>query len=137
MLTELCAVCRNWFTTKNDIHFGVFTIQGGKISPLDFTLEDQYFRIVGSHFNDGVYKNTESLALKDEVFRGQVWAMRVPPAFVALAGEIEDYCNKNAVSPYTSESFGGYSYSKATNESNIPMTWQEIFAAKLKEWRKM
>ena len=68
MLTELCAELRNYFVVS--IHEGTFTIDGGKIAPLDFIQENQYFRIVGSVFNDGVYQNTADLVLTDEIFSG-------------------------------------------------------------------
>jgi hypothetical protein len=142
MLTELCNTCRNWFTSREDKHVGHFTIEGGVISPLDFVLENQYFRIVGSHFNDGVYKNTpeELDALIPEEFDGQIWAMRIPPAFLALNDEIDNFNKKitnEAIGPYASESWGGYSYTLATGSSGGVITWQEAFAPKLKEWRKL
>lgn len=140
MLTEMCMECRNWFTPKGGKHGGTFTIESKSISPLDFILDGQYFRIVGSCFNDGVYKNESSslAALVDEVFDGQIWAMSVPPAFIALSTEIEEYCKKyeSETSPFTSESFGGYSYTKAS-DAGVPLSWQKIFANKLNLWRKI
>ena len=103
--------------------------------PLDFLQDGQYFRILGSVYNDGVYQYPA--VLTDEVFEGQIWAMRVPPAFIALSGEIDEYITKNAESPYTSESFGGYSYTKATGESGAPLTWRDVFASRLNAWRKL
>lgn len=142
MLTELCGVCRNWFTSQEDKHAGYFTINEGVISPFDFVLDGQYFRILGSHFNDGVYKNTPEVmkSLVSEEFRGQIWAMCIPPAFLALNDEIEDFNRKvtdGASGPYTSESWGGYSYTLATGSSGGVLTWQEAFAPKLKMWRKL
>ena len=141
MLEEMCRECRNWFTPKWGKHCGTFTIKDGTISPLDFILDSQYFRITGSCFNDGVYKNNPSdlAALVDEVFDGQVWAMNVPPAFIALSVKIEEYCKKyeSETSPFTSESFGGYSYTKATGSNGSPLTWQEVFNSQLKVWRKI
>lgn len=141
MLEEMCRECRNWFTPKGGKHCGAFVIKGGTISPLDFIYDNQYFRIVGSCFNDGVYRNASSVltSLTDEVFDGQVWAMNVPPAFIALSEEIEEYRKKheNDVSPYSSESFGGYSYSKATDKDGLPLSWQKVFANKLNMWRKV
>ena len=101
MLTELCRECRNWFTADSDKHSGDFTISDGGITPFDFVLSGQYFRIMGSHFNDGVYKNVpeEVAKLAAETFTGQIWAMRVPPAFIDLSGKIEEYVAKNV--PFT------------------------------------
>lgn len=141
MLTELCRECRNWFTTDSDKHSGDFTISDGGITPFDFVLSGQHFRIMGSHFNDGVYKNVpeEVAKLAAETFTGQIWAMRIPPAFIDLSGRIEEYIAKNEkeISPYTSESFGGYSYTKATGSNGSVLTWKEVFNSQLKVWRKI
>lgn len=141
MLAELCLECKNWFTLDEDKHSEMFTIESGMITPFSFVAENQYFRIIGSRFNDGVYKNSSEVlaALIPEKFEGQIWAMRVPPAFIALDREIEDFNQKMSgiSSPYTSESWGGYSYSIATGASGGAITWQEAFAAKLRKWRKM
>ena len=138
MLTEICAEIRNYFEVPNGRHFGTFTISGGSIAPLDFLQEGQYFRIVGSVFNDGVYQYPAT-SLTDEVFEGAVWAMAVPPTLIALAAEIKAYNDSDAgkESPYTSESFGGYSYTKATDANGAPIGWQKAFASRLNKWRKL
>ena len=138
MLTEICAEIRNYFEVQNGRHFGTFTISGGSIAPLDFLQEGQYFRIVGSVFNDGVYQYPAT-SLTDEVFEGAVWAMAVPPTLIALSAEIEAYNDSDAgkASPYTSESFGGYSYTKATDANGAPIGWQKAFASRLNKWRKL
>jgi hypothetical protein len=122
MLTELCAELRNYFEVPNGRHFGTFTISGGSIAPLDFLQEGQYFRIVGSVFNDGVYQYPAA-SLTDEVFEGAVWAVALPPTLIALAAEIKEYNESDAgkASPYTAESFGGYSYTKATDVNGAPI----------------
>lgn len=138
MLTELCAELRNYFEVPNGRHFGTFEISGGSIAPLDFLKDGQWFRIIGSVYNDGVHKYPAEY-LTDEVFDGAVWAMAVPPGFIALAAEIEEYNRSDAgkASPYTSESFGGYSYTKATNSDGSPVSWQKVFAKRLNAWRKI
>lgn len=138
MLTELLAEIRNYFEMPNGRHFGKFTISGGSIAPLDFLQEGQYFRIVGSVFNDGVYQYPAS-NLKDEVFQGAVWALAVPSAIIALAAEVDAYNKSDAgkASPYTSESFGGYSYTKATDGNGAPISWQTAFSKRLHRWRKL
>ena len=137
MLTEVCAEIRNFFV--KDIHNGTFEIVGGKITPLDFIQENQYFRIVGSVFNDGVYQYTADLVLTDEIFSGSVWAMAVPPTLIALAEDIKKYNESDEAKPsaYTSESFGGYSYSKATDENGVAVGWKKVFASRLKPYRRI
>lgn len=138
MLTELCAEIRNYFLMPNGIHTGTFSISGGELAPSDFLKEGQYFRIVGSTFNDGV-RQYPAVGLVDESFAGAVWAMAVPPAVIALADEIKVFCESDAakVSQYQSESFGGYSYTKATDKDGAPLTWQGVFAKRLNQYRRM
>jgi len=145
MLTELCAELKNYFlrNREDDIHTGTFTISNGEIGSLPFLQEGQYFRIVGSVFNDGVHQYPE-FGLVDEVFSGAVWAMAVPPSVIALAGEIEDWNAKNAESlnsPYQSESFGGYSYSIRSGGSGAngagSFSWKDQFASRLSKWRRL
>lgn len=142
MLTELCAELKNYFLRDReaDIHYGSYTISGGSIV-LPFLLTGQYFRIVGSVFNDGVYEYP-AVGLTDETFVGAVWAMSVPPTVIALADDIETWNAKNAdalASPYTSESFGGYSYTKASGASSSggAYSWKDQFASRLAKYRRL
>ena len=140
MLTELCAECRNYFLAhrEEDIHNGQFEIIGGSVD-VDFLRTGQYYRIVGSALNDGVHQyGTDVLA--DETFKGSVWAMSVPRSFVELAAEIEDWVSTNAsvlASPYTSESFAGYSYSKGTGKNGGSITWIDQFSTRLNAYRRI
>ena len=147
MLTELCQELRNWFDRDQPRLYGAFEISGGKIIDSDFVSqikENQYFRIIGSVFNDGVYKNDDELNLTDEMFVGSVWLMAVPKDVIALSDEIKAWVEKykdDVNSPYQSESFGGYSYSKASggsgNGGSSSPTWQSTFATRLNKWRKI
>lgn len=147
MLTDLCAEIRNYFLRDpgKDIHAGNFVISGGSIGPLSFLQNGQYFRIVGSVFNDGVHKYGENDPdLKDETFSGAVWAMAVPPAVIALSQDIDAWiaANKEVLdSPYQSESFGGYSYSKSSAGSGAAGAgtygWQAQFSNRLNPYRRV
>lgn len=136
-MNDLCDKLNNYF--EREIHTGTFTVENGSIS-LPFLLNGQYFRIVGSVLNDGVYKYPCS-GLTDESFRGEVWAMGVPPALIALLAEINEWQTKygeTVQSPYSSESFAGYSYSKATDsQTGGAVTWQSAFRSQLSKWRKI
>lgn len=138
MLTELCGVLRNWFET--DRISGTYTVENGSIT-LPFLQNGQFFRVVGSVFNDGVHQYPD-YAMADETFDGSIWPMSVPPALICLGEEIKAWQEKNgdiAASPYTSESFGGYSYSKTTSGSatGAGVTWQSVFKSRLNQWRKI
>lgn len=146
MLTQICQYLRNWF--DRDRLLGRFKIENGELSFADggsvSLVSGQYFRVIGSLFNDGVqqYGVTE---LTDEEFDGAVWSMAVPPPVLALADEISAWvqANQSALSsPYSSESFGGYSYTlrsgyDATRGNSGPVTWQTQFSAALTPWRKI
>ena len=138
MLTEICAELRNWFVVPNGVHIQTYTISGGSIAPLDFLQEGQYFRIIGSVFNDGVHQYPAA-DLTDEVFHGAVWAMALPPSLIALSAEIEEYNKSDAgkASPYISENFGGYGYTKATGSNGKVLTWKSVFADALNRYRKL
>lgn len=132
MLAEILEHLNNYFIVPDGKHVGEFEISNGGIA-LSFLEENQYYRIVGSMFNDGVYKYAVAEdTLTDEAFNGVVWALAVPPAVIALAAEITAWQTANPESAYTSESFGGYSYSKAAGAS-----WADVFRRRLNQWRKI
>ena len=139
MLEQVLMHLKNWFLVPGGIHEGTYTIEDGGIT-LPFLANGQYFRICGSVFNDGLHQYPAS-DLKEETFDGTVWALAVPQAVIELAAEIEAWETKNgdaSVSPYQSESFGGYSYSKATDSaSGGAVTWQSAFRSRLNAWRKL
>lgn len=136
MLEEILQHIHNWFVVRDGVHKGTYVISGGSIA-LPFLVPGQYFRIVGSIFNDGLHKYSAE-DLVDETFAGEVWAMAVPPAVIALTSEIEEWVKDNPYTAYTSESFGGYSYGRAANSNTgVPMGWQEVFRGRLNAWRKL
>lgn len=142
MIGQVCSECKNYFIQKDvDIHASNYTVTNGQIGPVPFLKDGQYYRIVGSALNDGVYKHgTDDTDLADEEFFGAVWAMRVPRDFVALCEEIQawDAQNGEALSgPYSSESFGGYSYSKATGSDGGAYTWRDQFKNRLNAYRRL
>lgn len=151
MLTEICQYLKNWFDRDQAKYYGKFVISDGTIQSYndgDMGLIDgQYFRIIGSLLNDGVHQYP-STGLKNESFDGAVWSMAIPPAVLALSEDIDAWQKKHgvvdsyAMSPYTSESFGGYSYSKSqgsygSEDSGGNGGWQSAFKNRLAPWRKL
>jgi len=144
MLTEICGYLRNWFDVKR--YNGTFTITDGRlITPYTFT-EGQYIRIVGSVLNDGVYLYSDNIeGLRNETFDGAVWGLAIPKEVVNISNDIKTWVEKNggadsaANSPFTSESFGGYSYSKGASASGdyAAGDWKSAFASRLAQWRKI
>ena len=144
VLTEICEYLNNYFWVKKI--YGTYTIENGFIT-VDGLQDGQYFRILGSTFNDGVHKYpiTASTKLVDETFKGYIWAMAVPQTVIAITSEInlwqQQYgaATSPALSPYNSESFSGYSYSKggggASGGSNV--CWQDVYGGRLQKYRRL
>jgi hypothetical protein len=149
MLNQICENICNYFI--RDRYEGRFEIQSGMISlPL---LDGQRFLIQGSALNDGMYtyhdtgiKNdddSQAVGLKDETWAGTICALAVPPAVIALSSEISAWVVKHGdiiTSPYANESvLGVYSYTRATGGTGAggTVSWQDVYADKLKRWRKV
>ena len=142
MIDQICAEVKNYFVQRDvDVHAGNYTIANGEISPIPFVRVGQYYRIVGSALNDGVYqRGVDDLALVDEEFDGAIWAMRVPRDFVELCKQIQIWEAENAKAlsgPYQSESFAGYSYSKGSSASGGAYGWADQFRSKLNAYRRL
>lgn len=142
MLEQILEEINNWF--ERDIIPGTYTIQEGNIA-LPFLQNGQYFRIVGSLFNDGLYRyGPEMEYLQDETFTGAIWALAIPKKVIELAAEVTNWQEKYGDivnSPYTSESFAGYSYTKSgganINENSGAGGWRSAFRSNLKQYRKL
>jgi len=136
VLEQILMHLNNWFLVPSGVHADTYTIKDGSIT-LPFLVPGQYFRICNSVFNDGLHKYPAE-GLTDETFEGAIWALAVPPAVLSLVEEITAWQEKNGDSgPYASESFGGYSYTKATNSSGVAVGWQDVFKAQLAPWKKI
>lgn len=134
MLEKILRHLNNIFATYSET--GDFAVEDGYIA-LPFLLDGQFYWISGSVFNDGLHRYGED-NLTDEAFSGVIYALAIPADVLELAAEIEAWQDKNgeaAASPYQSESFGGYSYSKGSGESTA--TWQSVFKARLNPYRRM
>lgn len=68
MLEQVLRHLNNWFLVE--IHEGTFTVENGSIT-LPFLQTNQYFRICGSVFNDGLHLYP-AVDLTDETFTGTV-----------------------------------------------------------------
>ena len=138
-LEDICYECHNYFEVGKKA--GTFTVTNGNIE-VDFLQDGQYFRVRNSVFNDGIYQYPAT-EMTDETFTGEVWAMAVPKDVIALVGDVDAWKEKYAValqSPYMSESFGGYSYSKGyknSSNSGTALTWQDVFSDRIKRWYKL
>lgn len=139
MLQEILDYIHNYFIVET--HIGEFEIKSGSLD-VDFLLDGQYFTIKGSKLNDGIYKFGED-ELVDENFVGKVMEMSIPKAVLDVDKDasawVENYGNV-VNSPFQSESWGGYSYTKASGNGkngNVQVTWQDKFGSRLNAYRKI
>lgn len=144
---EVCSYLKNWFDRNQPKYYGNVSIINGALSETYDLKVGQYFRIVDSTLNEGVYQYPTT-ALTDETFNGAIWGMALPKAFISLLDDIETWKTKYAsadsvaMSPFTSESVPGvYSYSKNSGGNDTTTdksgTWQGAFGARLAPYRKM
>lgn len=146
-ISNYCADCKNYFLKNGypDVHSGIYTIKNGQISGVEgFLIEGQYFAIRGSKLNDGVYLYTPegTKLLLDETFKGAIWDMSVPPAFLEFCESAEAFKDKyNELglnySGFQSESFGGYSYSLPASAPDFMVQWQDRLNKAYRRWRRL
>lgn len=134
------AYCSNYFESGwLEAEFSVDKF--GRITPDAGVLDGQYIAITGSVLNNGVYQVRGGCIVdgaQEETFRGRIWYLCPPRAFVQLCAKIEEYREKNADgNAMLTESFGEYSYTKATNGRGSAATWQDVFWNQLKPYMKM
>lgn len=147
-LTKLCYEVNNYF--KRSIHVNKMSVTNGSLTWMPAEIQDgQYFRIVGSVFNDGVHKYPATKLTNEAEFQGAIWLLAIPADFVDLANKIDEWETKYggvespALSPFNSESFGNYSYSKGgassggANGTTNPNSWQSVFASEISKYRRM
>lgn len=141
MLEQILRLIKDYFI--REVWSGNFVISEGMVSDIDFLKEGQYFKIYGSDLNDGVYQYPAK-NLHDEEFKGEIWALSIPKEVLDIAKDVDDWVAKYSdvmYSPYSSESFGGYSYSKAQGYTStgggMLSTWESVFASRLNQWRKV
>lgn len=133
MLEEVMVHIKNFFPTELSEE-AEYTITEGTIS-LQFVSNGQYIRIEGSTMNDGVYKYPVT-GLTNETFKGVITVLAPPKSFLDLVDEISTYNATYKATPYQSESFGGYSYSK-TSVGSGSGSWCDAFRSRLNVWRKI
>lgn len=139
-INEMCSKAKNYYAVAK--YEERFVIENGSIA-LPFLRKGQYFRICESVFNDGVHKYSDDMELVDEEFDGIIYALALPPEFLLAAKEIDAYRKTEASKPngYVSESFDGYSYTKANGSSGATSAnanqWEKVFASTLNRFRKV
>lgn len=168
MLTEICQYLHNFFDYKRYIgeikvisgEDGLYPSDelhpGDEINPsADIPVkiycngkqieieEGQYFALFRDKYLLGVYQEGDDLP--DKNFSGAVWLMDLPEAILKANQWADDWMKANggvdnaASSPFQSESFGGYSYSKSSGNGKIggSIFDQAVFVGMLAPYRKL
>lgn len=145
MLTNICQYLHNYFEYEK--HFGLISIIGDVVFCDGEEIEmgeGQYFVLFRERYVIGVYQNGDELT--DKTFQGSVWLMDIPDAILKANQWAEQWMEKNggvdsaASSPFQSESFGGYSYSKGNNsvgKVGVGLFDQANFVGMLAPYRKL
>jgi len=138
LIKQVLDYIHNYFV--KEVYAGTFKIENGAIG-VDELLDGQYFMIKGSALNDGIYQYPVT-GLLDETFKGSISALAIPRDVLELIAEIETWQTENKKtleSPFQSESFGGYSYSKASSgkSDGSQLTWRDVFGPRLNAYRKL
>ena len=138
-LYELLVYLRNFFPGLHWQFTGA-EITGNRIVIPGLETGD-YYLIEGSRRNNGIHVYGDA-DLRNETYTGIVTEICVPPEVLAILEEINTWQEKNAEavqSPYQSESFGGYSYTKesSSSASGESTSWKTVFAPRLRIWRKI
>lgn len=137
---EICDYLNNYFV--DEIHEKTFVIENGVLDLSGITiLNNQFFKIEDSVLNDGIYQNPCD-SLSDETFDGAVITMKIPPDVLDVAEESMEWEKDNSKflqSPMQSESFGGYSYTKASSSLSASgqVSWRDVFVDRLKAYKKL
>lgn len=139
MLEAILNSLHNWFLIPGAERCGTFEVASGTLD-VDFLQCDQYYRVEGSVFNDGLHQHPGT-DMQDETFEGTVYPMAVPRAVVELAEKIDKWCKDNPETDKQSESFGGYSYTRGSTNAASTNTsvsrWEVAFAGELRAWKKV
>lgn len=121
--------------------------EGGSASGLGSVPDGAWYWVDGTTFNDGLHRQGVS-DWTDEEAACTVTVCAVPKALLCVVSDIAEWREANraaslkaAASPYTSESFDGYSYSLrgdlAGSDGSSLSDWQAQFASRLNPWRKI
>ena len=152
-MEEILNYLNNYFYNYELIGPVVFGDDNSSLTIPDVNKEfyvGQYIKIENSKFNDGIFKvidvnsndnnytiTTDSSDFIPGVFTCSILSLAIPRVIIKLKESIEDFKANNKPSVYTSESFGNYSRSWATNSKGNVVTWKDVFKEDLNQYRCM
>lgn len=129
---------RNYFADEPMV--GEIEIRGNGLFPAP---DAPFVLIRGSGYHDGVWACMDGYMqdmpehLPDETFEGAVYPLHPPNDFLDLCREISDFDEKNPAGALQSESFGKYSYTRASGANGGVMDWQTAYRERLRAYVRM
>ena len=141
-IEAVMAECHNFF--EDGYADAEFTVTAnGTLTPAVGVLDNQYVCIRGSTFHDGVWQmvsgkltRSEDDDFPAESFTGRLWYLHPPGAFLDIVESITAFDQKTPVTGLQSESFGGYTYTRASGSQGA-LRWQEAYSSMLMPYRRM
>lgn len=121
-----------------DTQRGTFAVTDGAMTGAEVP-DGAYFWIGGSMFNDGLHRAPAG-DLIDETWDGSVKVLAIPKTFEKVVEDMEAWVEAHPADKggYTSESFGGYSYSlPANSKTGQAATVYDVFGSRLNRWRRL
>ena len=144
MLMTVMREVRNGFWDGYRIN-GVTRVRGGKISlDGDFKVGDYIllfdngvFEVCILHKSIGKSGKNFSVDIEGDKRYSSTFRLKIPPDFLKLVSEIEEYCKRTPNSGIISEQFGEYRYTMDTGADGRGGTWEKVFQKSLNRYRKM
>ena len=138
-MEEILDYLNNYFYKFGEVD--TFTINNGVLDVKGNYYKGQYIKIEKSALNTGVFKvvdvTEDGVVLDDvinETFEGMVYSLAIPRPLLRTNDEIVEFKASNKPSAIVSESFGSYSYSKAT-KNGVSAGWRDVFKEDLMTYR--
>lgn len=138
ILEDVLGYIHNWFV-RDTIPVDDCTIEDGALPGSVPIPDGVWYRIQGSYLNEGMHLKGDD-NLTDETFSGTITTHVIPAPLLAVCEEVSEWHAKYGAesnSPYQSESFGGYSYTKASGSGEASGGWQSAFGGRFRKWRKL
>jgi len=143
MLVPVMRHCRNFFNVS--VEHGDFDLIHGDIELTGRYRVGQFLALTGTYTINGVYeiiaKHDYVYTLagidKDERWHGVVYGLDIPPDFIQLCVDIDEYNNSDMAKPSKLESesvLGAHTWKRALKDG-MPIQWQDLFKFRIQPYR--
>lgn len=136
VMREVCNTFPAWEVT------GHWEIADTRLLQNTLLLDGDWIAITGADRNKGIWQvactnNHVTLpGAADEAWDGSIWLLSPPATFLELCAEIAAYDKEHPATSHRQEQYGDYTVTFATDANGLPVSWQQVFAARLLPWRR-